>query len=126
MNVLVVEDSKEIASIVKFRLSSAGFKVEVAENGQKGLQLAQETLPTLIIMDVMMPVMNGLETLMLLKKDPKCRTIPVILLTSQSTEEEVIRGLELGADDYITKPFSPQELLARVRTLLARSRRTTN
>ncbi len=121
--ILVVEDTKEIASLVKFKLLSAGFDVKVAGDGQAGLALAKEFMPDLIIMDVMMPVMNGLETLMNLKSDFKCRSIPVILLTAQSTEEEVVRGLELGADDYVTKPFSPQELLVRVKILLARTRR---
>jgi DNA-binding response OmpR family regulator len=123
--ILVVEDTKEIASLVKFKLLSAGFDVKVAGDGQAGLALAKEFMPDLIIMDVMMPVMNGLETLMNLKSDFKCRSIPVILLTAQSTEEEVVRGLELGADDYVTKPFSPQELLVRVKILLARPRRPT-
>ncbi|HQT92074.1 MAG TPA: response regulator [Candidatus Kryptobacter bacterium] len=123
--ILVVEDTKEIASLVKFKLLSAGFEVKVAGDGQEGLALAKEFMPDLIIMDVMMPVMNGLETLMNLKSDFKCRSIPVILLTAQSTEEEVVRGLELGADDYVTKPFSPQELLVRVKILLARPRRPT-
>ena len=121
--VLVVEDTKEIASLVKFKLLSAGFDVKVAGDGQAGLALAKEFMPDLIIMDVMMPVMNGLETLMNLKADVKSRSIPVILLTAQSTEQEVVRGLELGADDYVTKPFSPQELLVRVKILLARPRR---
>ncbi len=121
--ILVVEDTKEIASVVKFKMLSAGFDVNVAEDGQAGLALAREFMPDLIIMDVMMPVMNGLETLMNLKNDIKCRNIPVILLTAQSTEQEVVRGLELGADDYVTKPFSPQELLVRVKILLARQSR---
>jgi DNA-binding response OmpR family regulator len=121
--VLVVEDTKEIASLVKFKLLSAGFEVTVAEDGQKGLDLAREIMPDLVLMDVMMPVMNGLETLMNLKADAKCKNIPVILLTAQSTEQEIVRGLELGAEDYITKPFSPQELLVRVKIVLARPRR---
>jgi two-component system, OmpR family, alkaline phosphatase synthesis response regulator PhoP len=121
--ILVVEDTKEIASLVKFKLLSAGFEVTVAEDGKMGLELAGTIKPDLIIMDVMMPVMNGLESLMNLKKDHHLRNIPVILLTAQSTEQEVIRGLELGADDYITKPFSPQELLVRVKIVMARPRR---
>ncbi|MCL4509865.1 MAG: response regulator [Bacteroidetes bacterium] len=118
--VLVVEDTKEIAALVRFKLLSAGYNVIVAEDGKKGLETAKSLLPDLIILDVMMPVMNGLETLMNLKSDQACRTIPVIMLTAQSTEQEIIRGLELGADDYVTKPFSPQELLVRVKTVLAR------
>ncbi len=123
--VLVVEDTKEIASLVKFKLLSAGFEVTVAEDGRRGLELAGEIVPDLIVMDVMMPVMNGLETLMNLKNDRKLRAIPVILLTAQSTEQEIVRGLEIGAEDYITKPFSPQELLVRVKIVLARPKRST-
>ncbi len=118
--ILVVEDSKEIASLVKFRLKSSGFEVVAAENGKVGLETAQKIKPDMIIMDVMMPVMNGLEALMALKSDYSTRSIPVILLTAQSTEQEIIKGLELGADDYITKPFSPQELVTRVKTVLGR------
>jgi two-component system alkaline phosphatase synthesis response regulator PhoP len=122
-SILVIEDTKEIAALIKFRLKSSGYDVVAAENGKLGLEIVQKTKPDLVILDVMMPVMNGLETLMALKSDYSTRSIPVILLTAQSTEQEIIRGLELGADDYITKPFSPQELVTRVKTVLARHKK---
>ncbi len=121
--ILVVEDTKEIAALVKFRLRSSGYEVLVAEDGQAGLEIAQKTKPDMIILDIMMPVMNGMEALMCLKSDYATRSIPVILLTAQSTEQDVVRGLELGADDYVTKPFSPQELVMRVKTVLARRKK---
>ena len=122
--ILVVEDSKEIAALVKFRLKSSGYEVVTAENGKVGLEIAQKNRPDMIILDVMMPVMNGLETLMALKSEYSTRSIPVIFLTAQSTEQEIIKGLELGAEDYITKPFSPQELVTRVKTVLGRQKKS--
>ncbi len=118
--ILVVEDQEEIAALLRFKLKNSGYEVVLAENGKLGLETARSNPPDLIILDVMMPVMNGLETLKELKGDPILKSVPVIMMTAQSTEPEIVRGLELGADDYITKPFRPQEFVARVKAVLSR------
>lgn len=118
--ILVVEDQEEIAALLRFKLKNSGYEVVLAENGKLGLETARNNPPDLIILDVMMPVMNGLETLKELKGDPILKSVPVIMMTAQSTEPEIVRGLELGADDYITKPFRPQEFVARVKAVLSR------
>jgi DNA-binding response OmpR family regulator len=118
--ILVIEDTEAFAALVEFKLKSAGYEVDIAENGKVGLAKASASPPDLIVLDVMMPVMNGLETLKALKGNPALRTIPVLMLTAQSSEDEVVRGLELGADDYMTKPFSPKIFLARVNSILSK------
>lgn len=118
--VLVVEDNEEIAALLDFKLKHSGYEVSNAENGKLGLESVRANPPDLIILDVMMPVMNGLEMLKVLKSDEDLRWIPVIILTALSNEWEIVEGLELGADDYITKPFKAQEFAARVRAVLTR------
>lgn len=121
--VLVVDDEEGNAALVNFKLKRAGFKVIEAGNGKLGIELARGTRPDLIVLDVMMPDMNGLETLSILKADCELRSIPVILLTAVGTEKDILRGFELGADDYITKPFNTNVFLARVKALLSRTMR---
>ena len=123
--VLVVEDQEEIASLLKFKLKSSGYDVILAENGKIALEMAQVTPPDLMILDIMMPVMDGVETMKILKSDEKLKSIPVIMLTAQNTEASVVTGFELGADDYITKPFRTQEFIARVKAVLARHKKET-
>jgi len=118
--VLVVEDQEEIAALLKFKLKNSGYDVILAENGKIGLESARNNQPDLIILDVMMPVMNGVETLKALKSDDNLKSIPVIMLTAQSSEPAVVEGFNLGADDYITKPFRTQEFVARVEAVLSR------
>ena len=118
--VLVVEDQEEIAALIKFKLKNAGHDVIFAENGRQGLESARQSTPDLILLDVMMPVMNGVEMLKILKADPDLRSIPVIMLTAQTSETAVVEGFKLGVDDYITKPFRTQEFAARVEAVLAR------
>jgi DNA-binding response OmpR family regulator len=120
--VLVIEDTNEIASVILFKLRKSGLIVHRAANGEEGLRMVREVKPDLIVLDVMMPIMTGTEVLMRLKADDSTKSIPVLMLSSLSTEHEVVRGLELGADDYVTKPFSPRELLVRVNKLLGRNR----
>ena len=117
---LVVEDQEEIASLIKFKLKNSGYDVILAENGKEGLEAARNDTPDIIILDAMMPVMNGLETLKYLKNDQNLKSIPVIMLTAQSTESEIVEGFEFGADDYMTKPFRTQEFIARVNAVLTR------
>jgi len=118
--ILVVEDNEEIAALLKFKLTHSGYQVVQAENGKAGLEVAKRSRPDLIILDVMMPIMNGLEMMKALKSDEALKAIPVIILTALSNESEIVEGLDLGADDYITKPFRVQEFAARVGAVLAR------
>ncbi len=118
--VLIVDDEKDIADVVQYNLEKEGFKTICARDGHHALKLVYNTPPDLIILDQMLPVMNGLELCRLLKRDAKTSGIPIIFLTVKNEEVDKIVGLELGADDYITKPFSPRELVARVRVVLRR------
>ncbi|MGC8595593.1 MAG: response regulator transcription factor [Candidatus Kryptoniota bacterium] len=119
--ILLAEDTQEVASLLLFKLRKSGFIVHHAVNGEEALKMVNVVKPDLIILDVMMPVIDGFEVLMKLRENETTKSIPVLMLTSLSTEKEVVRGLQLGADDYLTKPFSPQELLVRVNKLLERS-----
>ena len=118
--VLVVDDEQDILDLVRFRLEHDGYSVISASDGQTGLALAQSERPDLCILDVMMPKLTGLEVLAHLRADPATADIPVILLTSRGQDADVDRGFELGAHDYVTKPFSPKELRRRVHAQLSR------
>lgn len=119
--ILVAEDDKTLQSLVKFKLKSAGFEVTTADDGAEALEYLGRERPDLLIVDLMMPVMSGKELIVEMKKNSVTRDIPLIILTAKSLEKEVIEGFSLGADDYIKKPFSPSELVARVKNLLSRS-----
>ena len=116
--ILVVDDEPDVLELVVFHLKKEQFEVTIAETGDKALAMAREQLPSLIILDLMLPGINGLEICKLLKQDPKTGDILILMLTARAGEEDRIRGLELGAHDYVTKPFSPRELVLRVRNLL--------
>jgi DNA-binding response OmpR family regulator len=116
--VLVVEDDASIAIGLRINLESEGYEVEVAEDGEKGLELARTTAPDLLVLDVMLPKKNGLEVLHELRGEG--RTMPIIILSAKAGEMDKVAGLELGAEDYVGKPFSLAELLARVRAALRR------
>ena len=118
--VLVVDDEQDILDLVRFRLEHDGYSVISASDGQTGLALAQSERPDLCILDVMMPKLTGLEVLAHLRADPATADIPVILLTSRGQDSDIDRGFELGAQDYVTKPFSPKELRRRVHAQLSR------
>ena len=118
--ILVAEDQQHVRSLIEYKLRNSGFVVVAVEDGIAALQKAEEIIPDLVLLDVMMPLMTGFEVLGALKKNQKTKDIPILMLTAQSKEDEVLKGLELGADDYITKPFSPNELAARVKTVLLR------
>jgi DNA-binding response OmpR family regulator len=121
--ILVAEDQVHIRHLIEYKLRNSGYEVVSVDNGEAALAAARSQKPDLILLDVMMPLMTGFEVLVALKADDVTRPIPVLLVTAQSKEHEVLRGLELGAEDYITKPFSPNELAARVKkTLLTRGR----
>jgi len=120
LRVLVADDDPDIRDIVTYRLEKSGFLVISAVDGREALKLVSEKSPDLAIVDVMMPHIDGYEVARRLKADPGTSAIPVIILTASAQEEDVTRGFEAGASDYIRKPFSPQELKARVQAVLAR------
>ncbi len=124
-NILVVEDQEEIAALIKFKLKSVGHEVVHAENGKIGFEMAQANIPDLILLDVMMPVMNGLDTLKALKGDDRLKSIPVIMLSAKAGESAIVEGFKLGVEDYITKPFRSQEFIARIDAVLSRHKKTT-
>ena len=118
--VLVADDDEDILQLVSFRLERAGYNVITAADGQQAIAAAREHQPDLAVLDVMMPGMNGYEVTRALRADQATAQIPVILLTARVQEADVSRGFEAGADDYLRKPFSPQELRSRVQVILAR------
>ena len=120
--ILVVDDEPDILSILVHQLSREGFRVSTAVNGQSAIKAAIEDPPDLVVLDLMLPIVDGYEVLKTLRRDERTETIPILLLTARREEEERIRGFEHGADDYVTKPFSARELGLRVQALLRRSR----
>lgn len=118
--ILVVDDEPDALELVEFNLRQAGYEVAAAEDGAEAVEKARATLPHLIVLDVMLPEMNGLEVCKILRRDPATARIPIIMLTAKAGEIDRILGLELGADDYVTKPFSPRELVLRVKNVLQR------
>jgi two-component system alkaline phosphatase synthesis response regulator PhoP len=116
--ILVVDDEEDILELVKVNLLREGYKVIIAADGEEALKLARSQMPSLVILDLMLPGMDGLEVCRILRGDPKTEHIPVIMLTAKSGESDIIVGLEVGADDYVTKPFSPKVLVARVKRVL--------
>ena len=118
--ILVVDDEPEAVELVEFNLKSAGYDVLTAADGAEALKKAHATPPSLIVLDLMLPEVDGLEVCKMLRRDPATAGIPIIMLTAKAAEIDRILGLELGADDYITKPFSPRELVLRVKKLLQR------
>jgi DNA-binding response OmpR family regulator len=119
---LIIEDDPDIAESVRYNLESAGFSATVAATGEQGLKLAldPQNPPLLIVLDLMLPGMNGMELCRRLRREIQTRRTPIIMLTAKTSESDRIAGLDLGADDYIAKPFSVRELLARVRAVLRR------
>ena len=119
--ILIVEDDSDIKTLLEYNFQQAGYDVVIASDGEEGLVLAGECQPQLIILDWMMPLMSGLELLRRLRGREATAQIPIIMLTAKADEADRLRGLDTGADDYVVKPFSPAELLARTRALLRRS-----
>ncbi|MBI2870666.1 MAG: response regulator transcription factor [Candidatus Omnitrophica bacterium] len=120
--ILVVDDETSIREAVTYGLKTAGFNVLTAADGDDGLGMCQRELPDLVVLDLMLPKMDGLEVCRSIKRDTRTAHIPVIMLTVKSDETDKVVGLELGADDYMTKPFSPRELVARIKAVLRRYR----
>jgi two-component system, OmpR family, phosphate regulon response regulator PhoB len=119
--VLVVEDEAALVTMLRYNLEKQGFRVEEAADGQEALTLIAETRPDLVLLDWMLPAMSGLEVCRQIRRRPATRDLPVIMVTARTEDQDAVRGLNTGADDYITKPFSIDALLARIRALLRRS-----
>ena len=120
--ILVVDDEPDALELVKVNLTNAGLEVVTAADGEAALQKARSALPSLILLDLMLPEVDGLEVCKILRRDPATKEIPIIMLTAKAAEIDRVLGLELGADDYVTKPFSPRELVLRVKKVLQRAR----
>ena len=118
--ILVVEDESDVADLLTLNFRKAGFRISTAVDGASGLQKAREDRPDFIVLDLMLPKMSGLEVCKILKNDAATSHIPILMLTAKAEEIDRIVGLEFGADDYVTKPFSPREILLRIRAILRR------
>ncbi len=126
IRILVVDDEPDALELVVFHLEKEAYRVDVADTGDRALKMARENLPSLLVLDLMLPGINGLEICRLLKRDPKTRDIPILMLTARASEEDRVKGLELGAHDYVTKPFSPRELVLRIKNLLRLTEKSTD
>jgi two-component system alkaline phosphatase synthesis response regulator PhoP len=124
--ILVVEDDPEIRELLAFSLAKEGWRLVFAADGEEGLRLLPETDPDCVVLDIMLPGMDGLELLRALKSDPARRRLPVIMTTAKGEDADVVAGLELGADDYVVKPYSPKVLAARIRAALRRTADAAN
>lgn len=119
--VLIVEDEADLITLLRYNLTKQGFDVIAAEDGEEGLFLARDRQPAMILLDWMLPEMSGLDVCRQLRRDPGTRDIPIVMLTAKAEEADRIRGLDSGADDYVPKPFSPGELIARIRAVMRRT-----
>ena len=117
-SILIVDDEPDIVELVSYNLKKEGYTVRSATSGEEGLKAAKSDVPDLIVLDLMLPGVDGLEICRILKADAKTSSVPVLILSAKGGEADVVAGLELGADDYVTKPFSPRILLARVKATL--------
>jgi len=122
--ILIVEDEVDIATLISFNLERAGYRVEMVHDGREGLHMILHSQPDLVILDLMLPGLDGHSILKEMQRDARSHAIPVLMLTAKSQTDDRIRGLEAGADDYLTKPFSPKELLLRVQAIIKRNRST--
>jgi len=118
--ILIVEDEKDIVKMLEYNLKKEGFRILSAYDGEDAIDLATREHPDIVLLDLMLPGIDGLEVCKSLKAEKKSKDIPIIMLTAKSQEADKVLGLELGADDYVTKPFSPRELLARIKVVLRR------
>jgi len=121
--ILIVEDDPEIRQLLRYNLEREGYGVVTASDGEAGIDTARQEQPSLIVLDVMLPNRDGFDVCRVLKADSKTAGIPILMLTARSEDADIVSGLELGADDYVTKPFSPRVLVARIRTLLRRGKK---
>jgi two-component system phosphate regulon response regulator PhoB len=122
-HILVVEDETDIAALVRYHLERAGFRVRVAQNGEDALGEVKSEPPALIVLDLMLPDIEGTEVCRTIRRSPESADLPILMLTAKGEEMDRVVGFELGADDYMTKPFSPRELVLRIKAILRRSER---
>ncbi|WP_305041384.1 response regulator [Geoalkalibacter sp.] len=122
-NILVIEDEEDILALVHYNLAREGYTVTPVTSGEEGLKAAARQLPDLVLLDLMLPGLDGLEICRRLKKSPETAAVPIIMVSARGEEADVVAGLELGAEDYVTKPFSTKVLLARIRNVLRRRER---
>jgi two-component system phosphate regulon response regulator PhoB len=122
--ILVVDDEEDILELLRYNLEREGYSVVLAQSGEEAVELAANVVPDLVLLDLMLPGMNGLEVCRILSHDARTSAIPIIILTARCEEADIVAGLELGADDYVAKPFSPRVVTARVRSVLRRGRRS--
>lgn len=120
--ILIIEDESAVVTLLRYNLEHAGFEVDAVMDGEEGLIAVDENPPDLILLDWMLPRLSGIELCRQLRRGPKTKNIPIIMLTARGEEADTVRGLDAGADDYVSKPFSPAELMARVQALLRRAR----
>src|SRR5262245_23709884 len=120
--ILVVEDEQDVADLIRYHLTREGYEVRVAPNGADALRMAREARPELILLDIMVPQLNGWEVCRRLKQDAETRGVPIVMVTGRVEEGDKVLGFEMGADDYVTKPFSPRELVARIRAVVRRGK----
>jgi two-component system phosphate regulon response regulator PhoB len=121
--ILVVDDEEDILELVRYNLEREGYRVRCSESGEKAMRSIRQEIPELVVLDLMLPGIDGLEVARRLKQDQKTAGIPIVMLTAKGEEADIVTGLELGADDYITKPFSPRILIARIKVVLRRQSR---
>jgi DNA-binding response OmpR family regulator len=122
--VLLVEDERDVSELIRYTFEKDGYEVVVTPTGGEALRTVRDMRPDIVLLDIMVPQLNGWEICRRIKQDPDTRDIPVIMVTGRVEEGDKVLGFELGADDYVTKPFSPRELLARIRAVIRRTRRT--
>lgn len=123
--VLIIEDEEDIVELIKYNLKKLGYQVLQANTGEQGLNVLQTKIPDLILLDLMLPGVSGLEVCKILRANPKTQSVPIIMVSAKGSEADVVTGFELGADDYVAKPFSPKILAARVEAVLRRRRDTS-
>jgi len=121
-NILIVEDETDISDLIRFHVEREGFNAKVVHSGKIALDVIQRERPTLIVLDLMLPDLDGLELCRRLKWEPSTRSIPILIVSAKGEEADIVTGIELGADDYVTKPFSPKELMARLKNILRRQK----
>ncbi len=121
-NILIVDDEEDILELVRYNLSKEGYQITCVASGEEGLSMAKSASPDLVVLDLMLPGVDGLDVCKALKSDGKTKHIPVIMLSAKGEEADIVAGLELGADDYLVKPFSPRVLSARVKSVLRRNK----
>ena len=120
--ILVIDDEEDIRELIRYNLSKEGYRVECAMSGEEGLEILKSLIPDMIILDLMLPGIDGLEVCRQIKSEQNLKQVPVIMVTARGDEPDIVAGLELGADDYVSKPFSPKVLLARVKSVFRRGR----